>query len=203
MRKRIVVSGSFFALLILFGLGVWPRSFSTAEMQETEKIIESGDEFDPPVKIILVKSKIGTIETDKKIVAGDDWLRGLTIRVRNDSDKPVNGVSVYIQFCRPENQAQELDLAAPIFSGPDPFASSEEFSSPPVEPMLPEQTRDIVLSDEGYESLRTILDKLNYPASIKTVKLRIRAIGFSDGTAWNTGKIFRRDPNNPDKWIRS
>lgn len=203
MKKRMALGGSVFTLLILFGLGVWPLGFTSAEMQETDKIIEKEDGYDPPVKIILVQSKIGVIETGKKIAAGDDWLKGLTVRVFNESDKPVNGVSVQIQFRRPENQAGELDLVAPVGYGPDPLASLAEKPAPPVEAILPGQSRDIVLPDEGYESLRAILDKLNYPASIRAVKLSIRAVGFNDGAVWTTGKIFKRDPDNPDQWIRA
>lgn len=181
---------------------VYTAHSSTSKSQIADKIIEKGGDYNPPVKIKLVKSKIGIIETDKKISANDDWLRGLTIRVRNDSNKPVTSVSIAIQFRRPENQAQELDLIAPIEYGQNPFTPLQEGSSIPPEFILPGQTRDIALSDEGYDSLRSMLDELKYPTSIRSVKVEVRVIGFSDGTAWNTGKIFRRDPNNPDKWIR-
>lgn len=192
------------SFLVLF-IAVFPLFASgthSSGSQNEDKILEKVKDYDPPVKITLVKSRIGVIETDKKISASDDWLRGLTIRVRNDSGMVVTGVVIYIRFPRPANQAKELDLWAPIQYGRDPFEPPEDYPLPPAEPILPGQTKDITLSDREYDELRAILDNLNYPASIKAIKLEVRIIGFQDGTAWSTGKIFRRDPNNPGKWIR-
>lgn len=179
-----------------------PNVTQSSSSQSADKILERGKDYDPPVKIILVKSKIGVIETDKKISASDDWLKGLTIRVRNESDEIVTGLVIFLQFRRPANQAKELDLVAPIPYGRDPLASPEETPAATAEPILPGQTTDIALSNQAYDSLRSILDNLNYPVSIRSVKLVVKIIGFQDGTYWSNGTIFRRDPNNPGKWIR-
>ncbi|HJU53131.1 MAG TPA: hypothetical protein VJ715_01120 [Pyrinomonadaceae bacterium] len=47
--------------------------------QDADKLIKKDEWPNEPVKIALVKSKIGELATDKKISAGDDWLKGLTI----------------------------------------------------------------------------------------------------------------------------
>lgn len=188
--------------LLTVVLCLLPNVIQSRNNQSADKILEKGKDYDPPVKITLVKSKIGVIETDKKISASDDWLKGLTIRVQNESEKVVSGLVIFIQFRRPANQAKELDLVAPIPYGRDPLASPEEAPATTDEPILPGQTKDIALSDQAYDSLRSILDNLNYPANIKSVKLTVKIIGFQDGTSWSNGKIFRRDPNNPGKWIR-
>jgi hypothetical protein len=190
-----------FLSLLMAVFCIWVYAAHSTNSQSEDKILEKGKDYDPPVKITLVKSKIGVIETDRKLSAGDDWLKGLMVRVRNDSDKPVTSVIIYIQFRRPENQARELDLVASIPYGQNPFAPPEESSQVPAEPIFPGQTKDISLPDQAYDSLRSELDRLNYPANIKAVKIQVRTIGFIDGTAWSAGQIFRRDPNKPDKWI--
>jgi hypothetical protein len=195
---RIRVS---FLVLLIAAFGIFASGTHSSGIQNEDKILEKVKDYDPPVKIALVKSKIGVIETDKKIAASDDWLRGLTIRVRNESDKVVTSVLLSIQFPRPANQTKELDLVAPIQYGRVPFAPPED-ASPPAEPILPGQTKDITLTDEAYDSLRILLDNLNYPTTIKAVKIKVSVIGFQDDTYWNIGTIFRRDPNNPGKWIR-
>jgi hypothetical protein len=169
--------------------------------QNADKLIKKDEFPKAPVKIVLVKSKIGELATDKKISAGDDWLQGLTIRVHNDSDKPVNSVSIDLHFPWPEPQSGELDFLAPIEYGRNPFRPSEHEFLPEGELIFPGQTRDIPLTDEEYDALRRNLDSLKFPAVIKEVILRVRTVGFSDGTVWS-GSIFRRDPNNPGKWIR-
>lgn len=188
--------------VLLFLTFCFFASTRPSSSQNADKLIKK-EEFDkPPVKIALVKSKIGELATDKKISAGDDWLKGLTIRVRNDSDKPVNCVVMDIQFRRPEDQSGELDLLDRIQYGRDPFGPSGQEFLPEGELIFPKQTRDIPLTDEDYDAFRKMLDDLKYPAAIKEVILRVRRVCFSDGTAWDSGNIFRRDPNNPGKWIR-
>lgn len=191
-----------YATLSFLTFCFWASTHSS-NSQDADKLVEKKGWHNAPVKIALVKSKIGELATDKKISAGDDWLKGLTIRVRNDSDKPVNFVSLDIQFRWPEAQSRELDLVAPIEYGRNPFVPSEEEFVPEAELIFPGQTRDIPLTDRGYDELRSILDNLKFPASIKGVILRVRTVGFSDGTAWDSGSTFRRDPNNPGKWIRN
>lgn len=201
MRLFVVVS-VLVAFILSFGLSKWTQvSHSGDGAQKPDKILEKGDDFDPPVKITLVKSKIGVIETDKEIAADDDWLKGLTIRVRNLSDKIVTNVSIELQFRRPPNQAQELDLIAPLDYGPNPYYSPQKDSTSPPAPILPEQTQDIFLPDAQYDSLRSLLNERKYPADIKAVRIRVRSIAFSDGTVWTSGRIFKRDPNKPDDWI--
>jgi hypothetical protein len=203
-RRRLFVA---VIVLVLFaitcGSGTWTQAsrFTTPADQKPERILEKGDDFDPPVKITLIKSKIGVIETDKKIAADDDWLKGLSLRVRNFSDKTVTHVSIELQFKRPPDQAQELDMLAPIDYGPNPFRPSQGDSINPPPPILPGQAREITLSDAQYDSLRTLLDELKYPASIRALKVRVRSIGFSDGTTWVSGRIFKRNPDKPDDWI--
>jgi hypothetical protein len=200
LKSRRVMLLCAFLLFLTF---CFFASTRPSNSQDADKLIKKNEWRNAPVKIALVKSKIGELATDKKISAGDDWLKGLTIRVRNDSDKPVNFVGLDIQFRWPEEQSRELDLHAPIEYGRNPFNPSEHEFVPEGELIFPGQTRDIPLTDGGYDSLRSILDNLKFPASIKEVILQVRTVGFSDGTAWATGNTFRRDPNNPGKWIRN
>jgi hypothetical protein len=188
------------AMLVNVGDRAHAERHVAGTSQQDGKMFEKGDDFDPPVKIVLVKSKIGVIETDKKIEANDDWLKGLTIRVRNDSSEIVTHVSVELRFRRPQNQANEHDFVTQISAGRDPFGSPQSSSSKAPVSLLPGQTIDITVSNTEYESSRTALNELNYPPSIKAVRARIRAIGFSDGTAWSSGMIFERDPDNPEGW---
>lgn len=186
------------ALAFPLTLALSTRTSGTA--QEEDKVVEKRDDFNPPVKIKLVKSRIGTIETDKKIdTADNEWLRRLTIRVRNLSDKTVTHVLVRLQFIRPKDQAQERDLIIPLEYGPSPLRSSQQ--DVPAEPILPGKTADITLSDSEYDSLLPLLYELNYPVTIKRVRVFIGAIGFSDSTIWQGGRIFKRDANDPQKWI--
>lgn len=185
------------AVPIIFALNAKTHSME----QEEGRLIERRDDFNPPVKIGVVKSRIGIIEMNKKInTADDDWLKGLTIRVHNLSGKTVTHVLIRLQFVRPKEQSQERDLMVPLEYGPSPFRPSEQESSAQP-PIPPGKTAEITWADSEYDSLRPILNELNYPATIKRVRVFVGAIGFSDGTTWQAGRIFKRDPDHPEKWI--
>lgn len=47
-----------------------------------------------------------------------------------------------------------------------------------------------------YQEIRRYLADIQFPKAIKRVELEVIKVGFSDGTAWNTHKIYKRDPKN-------
>jgi hypothetical protein len=202
-RARFFTINSMFALLLLAGLSTWTQlsHSSNGTGQKPDKMIERGNDFDAPVKLTLVKSYSGEIETDKKIFAGDDWLKGLTVRVLNTSGKPVTHVTVELHFRRPKEQAHELDVVHALRYGLDPFFPSDDAPINSTEPILPGQSVDVVLPDDEHDAVRSILSQHKYPG-IKEVKLVVRVVGFSDGTAWTSGAYFKRDTHDPNKWIR-
>ena len=66
-------------------------------------------------------------------------------------------------------------------------------------PLLPDETVDLTLTD--YDGMMEFLKQTNYRASIKDLELEISMVIFDDGTKWSGGRLYRRDPNNPDGWI--
>ena len=51
-----------------------------------------------PVEVVSVKIKGGEIEPGRPFLAGDDWLLGLTLRVRSVSGRPISLVDVSLRF---------------------------------------------------------------------------------------------------------
>lgn len=200
--KLVVLSAALVSLLVIgFSTGAYTDPPANMISQGGGKVLEKGDEFDPPVKVTLVKSKIGDIEPGETIDAPDDWLKGLTIRVRNDSGKSITHVAVELRFRRPPAQAKNYDFVSTLEYGPNPFDQPRPDSAKSPAPILPGQTTEMTLSDAEYESIRSSLDELRYPKSVKKVRVKVRAVGFSDGTAWVEGVIFSPDPDNPGRWI--
>lgn len=154
-------------------------------------------DFNPPVTITAVKTKGGELKTDRKFFADDDWLQGLTVQVANQSGKTITFIGIELTFFRGDDQAPGLPVSWPFEYGLDPFDSDDaavphsRFRS-----IQPGEKIDIILLDREYEEIKKGLRETHFPTSIKKVEMRVLKIGFDDGTAWNAGYMFRRDPKN-------
>src|SRR3712207_6256093 len=61
--------------------------------QAEEKVVKKSSHRDEPIKIVKVKNKKGELPLGKKFRSYDaEWLRGLTITVRNDSGKDITHI---------------------------------------------------------------------------------------------------------------
>lgn len=74
------------------------KSMSAWPNQAQDRIVRTKANFNAPIKIMAVKTKVGEIKTDKKFFADDDWLKGLTVRLVNHSGRRVTFVEVLIIF---------------------------------------------------------------------------------------------------------
>jgi hypothetical protein len=194
-KKLFVVLFTVLASALYFGANYW------AFAQNRDKIVEKRRDFKPPADIISVKSEIGLIETDKKFSADAEWFKGLTVVVRNDSEKPMTYISVKIQFPHP-NKQDGLDFVVPIGYGESPLPSrGGKFLDNVSALIMPGDTIALKLSDDDYVNVRTLLNEQGYPSIIKKIEVYVATIGFEDGSIWMGDKFYKLDKNNPGKLI--
>src|SRR5882672_8258532 len=167
-------------------------------IQGQERLVMDKSRSNAPVKITLIKTKKRVVDNNKKFVDDDDWLEGLTLRVLNRSDKTVTYVGIQLIFRRTEDQESGLPAAWPLDYGFDPFRLNREdiIPSPKVAPIAPGSEIEITLSEIEHNEVKRFLAEVGFPVSRKRIELDIIKIGFSDGTAWNNGLMFRRDPTS-------
>lgn len=172
------------------------------EINQGDKVLEKGKDFTPPVEISLVKSKIGVIEPGKKLSADEDWFKGLRITVRNESQKPITHISLNVRFPRPKGQENELDFVETLKYGESPIPTKDgQLLLSSAEPVPPGESRGLSLPDDEYDTLRALLRDSNYPPNVKKIKVYVTLLGFSDGTIWMAGKMYRLDMGNPGRLI--
>src|SRR5207247_8283868 len=149
-----------------------------------------------PVKITLMRTKNGVVEAGRNFSADDDWLQGLEIHAVNESAKTVTYIGIELTFRRTEDQERGMPAGWPFEYGLDPFWFEHKESMPPpqVEAVLPGRSVTILLSDKQYDEIKSFLKSIGFPNSVKRLEVRVIKIGFSDGTAWNAGRIYQRLP---------
>jgi hypothetical protein len=202
-RIRLLLFSVLFLSLATVGIGTYKAGAyrhlrSEVASQGQERLVADKSRSDAPVKITLIKTKKRRLENNKKFLDDEDWLQGLTLRVVNRSDKTITYVGIQLIFRRTEDQESGLDAVWPLNYGFDPFRLNpgDIIPSPQVAAILAGSEAEIALSEIEYNEVKEFLAEAGFPPSRKRIELDIIKIGFSDGTAWNNGHMFRRDPSS-------
>ena len=173
------------------------------QQQLEERRIDKLTDFSPPVTITLAKTKKkGSIRFKERFLDDDEWLKGLTVRLDNNSGKSFRYIRVEVQFNRSEGQEQDPPAIWFLEYGDYPIRYKTEEEMPPlrVKPVLPGESLEISLSDSDFNQLDLYLKDARYSRGTNEIELRITNIGFSDGTIWNVGQILKRDPKSIWGW---
>jgi hypothetical protein len=190
------------ALAFVLSPIVYLQSQSEENLQESKRILRKGGDFTPPVTITSIKTHLGEIETDTPFAANNDWFKGLSITMRNDSDKPVTYIKVSTLFPTPENKKEDPDLVIPLVYGVNPLPNKYgDFHNGLAESIKPGESVEIKISDYDYEDIKQLLKKSSYPMDIKKIKVYVTTVGFNDETIWMGDRIYKIDKGNQGKLI--
>lgn len=147
-------------------------------------------------KQIRMGNKFDGIAGDK--IDGDaDWLRDISFRVKNTSDKPITLIEIALYF--PETRATGSLVWYQMKFGVVPgFPNLKQH--PFV--LKPGETFDVPLAPR-YEQIRKIVSRQYPMAEIHRVEMQVRDVIFDDMTAWMMGSPARQDPANPRRYTSS
>lgn len=195
-RLGLIATTLILVCVAVLGMSAWPLRSGRVSAQEGEKVIKQVTTPDDPLKIDAVKSKKREITLSEKFSADGEWLRGLTVTFKNDSDKDVSHVSAALLF--------KHDDGSPLYTfyltfGPSPFSAQDYAKRDRSKVYKRKQSFDLVLSDEKFSHIKAVLTSLGYPNGTKEVEIWINEVGFDDGDAWHGGKMFRRSLGNPEQ----
>lgn len=188
-----------FSQLIMVAMVISMLTASTIAQQEQERIINKKTRNNEPVRIAKLKVKGRTVGLNQKLLADDDWLNGLTVRIKNTSDRIIMFVDVEISFPNPAESTRNPMGSTNLFYGTLPM---EGPVSPDATPrLMPGETVDITLSAEEFSGIKRRLKESNHPEQVAQADIRIYEVLFSDDAMWHIGVMMRRDPNDPRTWI--
>jgi hypothetical protein len=189
---------------VLIFLGILTITYGSA-LQEQRRIVTKLETNKDPVKVTFVKTKKGAVEMGKEFMGDDDWFKGLKVSIKNSSGKAITYISIEMFFPR-ENSPVLAQSHDPMQTLPYAYTLGYGWKinmsdAPPVgfKPTAPDKQIDLELSDRQYLEIKTALAQIGFPASIKNIRIRPEAVHFEDGTFWESGAWFKRDPNNPQK----
>lgn len=159
-------------------------------------------ERNEPLRIRAVKVKGRSVRSKERFLSDDDWLNGLTITVKNRSEKEILYASIQLQFPRTFGLADPIAVddidygnRALLTRSPTPAERSAAISAG--------QEVDIRLNFVEHDLIRKLLSQTGYPVGINEVHLRVGKIIFEDDTMWYAGSRLQRDPTAPSNWVNT
>lgn len=185
MSARLLIVLTLIAMgTIGFVFGEFPPQVETAGQQHVRKLKDRLWKNEP-VKVIAVTGKGGrSIAMGENHLAEDDWLRDLTISLKNTSNKDILFVELELHFLRPKESPDATITAFPIIFGTPPKLTKEQ--SPRL---LPGESWSVSLSDEEYAGMEKMLTKSGNLSSIKEVEIITREVLFADKSKWSEGRV--------------
>lgn len=179
---------------------------SNPKQELSERLLKEGRNRNAVIEITRLTLKGSPVLFAKKFAGDDDWLSGLTVSVKNISPKPIIYLVINLNLFGKgdEEPTGKLPFIYPLrygrYVGKEP--TEHLFLTDVPDPIEPGSTRDIVLTEEEYTSLKTNLLVGGYSLTMKEVELLIADVYFADGTRWYKGMRLKRNPDNPVEWIK-
>jgi hypothetical protein len=180
LRLTVVVTILGFTTLLVHDL------LTQAEVagQKQDRLLKKKQWSNEPIKITKVKVKGANISLGEKHSGDDDWFRGLTVEVKNTSNKTIVFIDLSIIFPPSEGAAEEHTASDHLLYGNYPPAPGEIFTRHPDQPSLqPGDSASLVLTD--YEGTREFLNRIGKPPNIKEIEISIEDVFFDDGTKYS------------------
>lgn len=166
----------------------FPRtSFS---FQNDKKVVKKISQHGEPVEIAKLKIKGKPLSFDQEFDADEDWMKGLTVDVKNVSDKDIIYIKAELDF--PVDDAGAHVIVVPLEYGHTPGNDETSFTTNPLHPGA---SVNISVADWSVDFLkRKIVEKGSGKAlKMNRANIYVLQVWFDADTVWSNGTIFTRD----------
>lgn len=177
--------------------------------QKSDRTVRIKVDGNPPAEIVAVSVKGAPVESGRKFAGDSDWFSGLTITIKNISDKPITFATVAVMApqvkdgVRKQVDGRDLYELNELMYGDPPPRPGATGRYTRVPPLIPGQTTDLVLDDKWRDEFYSRLRRQDSSTDIPELTLSVYQVAFlgEDDTMWRHGLWRRRDPKNPGAWL--
>jgi hypothetical protein len=156
-----------------------PKS-AAPKLKAGERVVEvpSFKPANDPDALVITEIKVEgrPVTPGQPFTAGDDWLRSLSVRVRNTSNKPI--AFVQIGFSLPEARYHNADVGHMLHYG----RSTAGGGAPDAAPLAPGEEVELTLTEEEFDALRSSAERLSGGFDCHRLRLGTASVRFEDGT---------------------
>lgn len=165
----------------------WPKH-TVGRMESVGTSVRTSPVTDA-LEIVDVKVSGNLITIGKPFAAGEDWLKGLTFRLKNISGRTITGLRISLSL--PETHKNDTGVGTSLGFG---SAALSAGASGAGKKFLPDEELELKFDDQQYARTKQLIAEKSGPMEIKTVWVGITLVKFEDGTLWSGGCLPSRDP---------
>lgn len=136
------------------------------------------------VELVCISFEGKTVTPGNTFAAGDDWLKTLTVKLKNVSDKAIS--SIIMSFSRPEAKFNNSSLGFSLEFG---SLSAMEANRTIKKVIQPGEEFELRQTEALYLSRKTFMIEKTGIANITQLIIGITTVEFEDGNLWTTRKI--------------
>lgn len=150
----------------------WAYDYSTVQM---------------PIEILSITLNGNEIRPGEKVKGDENWVKGLTIKIKNISDQPISYLNVHFKFPMPNGFVSATALYYGINHG-----DNRRGPSPPS--IQPGETKELVLTKQNYDSVRFVLAQAKVSSDFDIAPFYIERVCFENqpDVIWQAGWLMRR-----------
>jgi hypothetical protein len=196
MRSLFVSLAGVMGLVFACGWGVRDRAFGLG--QSGKRVVAERADPKEPIENLGISRGGQLTKLSEEFDNGDDWLKGVSLRVRNKSDRTIVYLQTGLFFFEPESGSDPMLFDA-LRYGRRPWVADDANRN--ALQLAPGATVDLPITDQTYNGLKNFLARKNWNISdLHKATLRLSMVIFDDGTAWSLGSFRCPDPNQPDAY---
>ena len=136
-----------------------------------------------PVELLGVTNMTGSIKLGEQFSADDDWLKGLSLTVKNVSSQKVRFIEFELTALRTKDVGDPTVALYHVNSGPLKTESSKL--------ILPGDSLQLTLGDQDYQIFQQLLLATKYD-TVEKAELSLHQVVFEDDTIWLDGELRQR-----------
>lgn len=197
LNRRICLKAFTLCVLLTclsFFSGTPASAVLTRQDAAGKKVVHKEDDPTAPVELGKLKHKGKPVDFNRAFDAdaSDDWLKNLSVEVKNVSDREIFYLKVELDF--PSDESEEHVLVTYLEYGNRP--AEGDAAAQGVKPLRPGETATLSVPEWVPGAVRRGLQREGKGSAMRMnrVKMYANQVWFDKDTMWMLGTTFRRDP---------
>jgi hypothetical protein len=153
-----------------------------------------------PIEILEITSNGKAVHFEESFI-DDYWLKDLTIKFRNVSDKTITYLNLNLRFPETASAGEPSGFPATYTLHYGLSRTQEKAGVSGAKSLKPGETDSVSLPTPSYAQLKQLVGTRRELSDLTTAYLTVITVYFDDGMQWSAGDLFRPDPTTPGRYV--